>query len=54
MYSNVYFDFYTPTLHDYNVSSSTGWAEAIVGAYLGDVETEEVPVEEEEEPEFID
>lgn len=54
VYSNVYFDFYTPTLHDYNVSSSTGWAEAIVGAYLGDVETEEVPVEEEEEPEFID
>ena len=52
VYSNVYFDFYTPTLHDYNVSSSTGWAEAIVGAYLGDVETEEVPVEE--EPEFID
>ena len=46
VYSNVYFDFYTPTLHDYNVSSSTGWAEAIVGAYLGDVETEEVPVEE--------
>ena len=53
VYSNVYFDFYTPTLHNYNVGASTGWAEAIVGAYLGDVETEEVPVEE-EEPEFID
>ena len=53
VYSNVYFDFYTPTLHNYNVGASTSWAEAIVGAYLGDVETEEVPVEE-EEPEFID
>lgn len=40
IYSNVYFDFYTPTLHNYNAGADTSWAEAIVGAYLGDVEAE--------------
>ena len=53
VYSNVYFDFYAPTLHNYNAGANTSWAEAIVGAYLGDVETEEASVEE-EEAEFID
>lgn len=37
VYSNVYFDFYTPTLHNYNAGASVSWAQAIVGAYLGDV-----------------
>jgi len=34
IYSNIYFDFYTNALHDYPVSESMSWAEAIVGASL--------------------
>ncbi|MDD6050319.1 MAG: ABC transporter substrate-binding protein [Clostridiales bacterium] len=49
VYSNVYFDFYTPYLHEYNAAASTSWAEAIIGAYLGDVEAPEAPVEGEED-----
>ena len=49
VYSNVYFDFYTPTLHNYNAGATTSWAEAIVGAYLGDVEDPEALATEETE-----
>ena len=50
IYSNVYFDFYTDTLHDYNVSAQLTWAQAIVGAYLGDADVPEgTPVEPEME-----
>ena len=53
VYSNVYFDFYTPNLQEYYVGANASWAQAIVGAYLGDVmEVEEEVVEE--EAEFID
>ena len=41
LYSNVYFDFYPRVLHDYNISSNTSWAQAIVGAYMSDVSDEE-------------
>ncbi len=51
VYSNVYFDFYTLTLQNYNVSENMTWSQAIVGAYLSDVVEEE---EEEEEMEFVD
>lgn len=60
VYSNIYFDFYTPTLHNYNAGANVSWADAIVGAYLGDVETEEAEAEtgdefvEDGEEEFID
>lgn len=40
VYSNVYFDFYTPTLQSYNAGSNVSWSEAIVEAYLGDSEAE--------------
>lgn len=43
VYSNAYFDFYTNTLQNYNISSSATWSQAIVDAYLSD------PAEEEEE-----
>lgn len=50
VYSNVYFDFYTPNLQEYYVGSSASWAQAIVGAYLSDVMVvEEEAVEEEAE-----
>lgn len=44
VYSNVYFDFYTPTLQNYNAGSNVSWAQAIVEAYLGDSEAE-IPVQ---------
>ncbi len=47
VYSNVYFDFYAPTLHNYNAGANVSWAQAIVSAYLGDaVETEEETLDE--------
>ena len=54
VYSNVYFDFYAPILHNYNAGANVSWAQAIVGAYLGDVEevAEELPAEG--EAEFVD
>ena len=44
VYSNVYFDFYTNTLHDYAVDAVSTWAQAIVPAYLAEY-VEEVPEE---------
>ena len=44
VYSNVYFDFHTTMLQNYNIAANTTWGQAIVEAYLGDpmpeVETE--------------
>ena len=34
IYSNVYYDFYTPSLQNYRISSHTTWAQAIVSSYL--------------------
>ncbi len=48
IYSNVYFDFYTNTLHDYAVGARSTWAQAIVPAYLAEY-VEEVPGEAAEE-----
>ncbi len=48
IYSNVYFDFYTNTLHDYAVGARSTWAQAIVPAYLAEY-VEEVPGETAEE-----
>lgn len=33
LYSNIYFDFYTPLLQNYQVSSHISWAQAILDAY---------------------
>ena len=58
IFSNVYFDFYTTALQNYDVAANISWGQAIVDAYLSDAadaETEEEPAEEEpvedEEPE---
>ena len=48
VYSNVYFDFYTLALQNYNAGASTSWAEAIVSAYLGEPEVPELAGEGEE------
>lgn len=37
LYSNIYYDFFTATLHDYEVSNNKSWAEAIIPAIRGDV-----------------
>ena len=42
LYSNVYFDFYPRTLHDYEISSNLTWGQAIVKAYLSDVSEEDL------------
>ncbi len=42
LYSNVYFDFYTNYLQDYNVTETTSWALSIPYAWIG----EPAPVEE--------
>lgn len=34
VYSNTYYDFYTASLKDYNISANTSWAQAIVSASL--------------------
>ena len=49
LYSNVYFDFYSRTLHDYIISSNITWSQAIVESWLG-----EITVEEEENAEAED
>ena len=45
VYSNVYFDFYTANLQDYNIAENISWAQAVVGACMGDIRQ---PEEEEE------
>ncbi|MBQ9168215.1 MAG: hypothetical protein IJX67_07400 [Oscillospiraceae bacterium] len=42
LYSNVYFDFYPRTLHDYEISSNLTWGQAIIKAYLSDVSEEDL------------
>jgi len=54
VYTNVYFDFYTSALQNYNVSENMTWAQAVVGAYMGDVMEEEEEEDDEGEFEFID
>ena len=36
VYSNLYYDFYTRTLKNYNISASISWGEEIVNSYLSD------------------
>jgi len=45
VYSNVYFDFYNRSLHDYDISSNFNWSRAIVSAYLSDY-ADEAPAQE--------
>ena len=55
LYSNVYFDFYARVLQDYYIASNVAWPQAILPAYLAEVQEEEVPEEGETgEEEFGD
>lgn len=45
IYSNLYFDFYTNMLQNYNIASNVSWGQAIVPAWLG--EPAEEPAAEE-------
>lgn len=40
LYSNVYFDFYTETLQDYDIVNMSGWGTALVYAWFGEAEGE--------------
>lgn len=51
LYSNIYFDFYTANLHDYQINESVTWTQAIIGAYMGDIEEDVQDTEELEETE---
>ena len=46
IYSNVYFDFFTYVLRDYMIAENATWGQAIVAAYMSDIEPlEETPEE---------
>ena len=49
VYSNVYYDFFTNTLHDYAIAQNSTWAQAIMPAYLAEY-VEEAPVQANETP----
>ena len=36
VYSNIYYDFYSRKLHNYNISSNITWGQAIISAWLSD------------------
>lgn len=38
VYMDVYFDFFSRKLHDYDISRAVSWGEAIVSAYMSDIE----------------
>ena len=48
VYANVYFDFYTGLLRDYDIEASVGWGQAILGAYLSPEEEETEEANEDE------
>ncbi len=48
IYSNVYFDFYPRVLHDYILSENVTWTQAIVRAYMSDIQDEEEEAEGED------
>ena len=52
IYSNIYFDFYPRVLHNFQIASSISWPQAVVGAYMSDVEDEAAA--EPDEPALID
>lgn len=47
LYSNVYFDFHTDRLQEYNVSANETWSQAILTAYLSDTPMEDAADEAE-------
>ena len=49
VYGNVYVDFYTSCLHDYDITQNVTWTEAIIYAYMSDPMMEEPELEENDE-----
>lgn len=47
IYSNVYFDIYSPLMQEYYISQNESWGQAIIGAWLGDAVEEEIETFEE-------
>ncbi len=47
IYSNIYFDFYTSYLQNYNIDKNATWGEAIVPAILSDIVEEPAEAEDE-------
>ena len=35
VYSNLYFDFFTDSLQEYEITETITWSQAIIGAFLG-------------------
>jgi len=54
IYSNIYFDFYTQYLQNYEITSTVTWSQAIVKAFFGLPVTAEEPAEEGDDLEFAD
>lgn len=50
VYANVYFDFYTGLLRDYDIEANVSWGQAILGAYLS---PEEETAEDANEDELL-
>ena len=48
IYSNIYFDFFTPLLQNYNITSHVTWTQAILEAYFATEARETAPAQEEE------
>ena len=42
VYSNVYFDIYSPLMQEYYISQNESWGQAIIGAWLGNAIEEEI------------
>ena len=38
VYTNVYFDFFSRKLHNYRITQAPTWGQAIVSAYMSDME----------------
>lgn len=49
IYSNIYYDFYSPYLQNYNITNNVTWSQAILPAYFGLPEAEPEVEEGEEE-----
>lgn len=52
VYSNAYFDFYSRKLHQYNITDTVTWGEAIVKSYLSDAEEQEEEIQQEKQNEL--
>lgn len=55
LYSNLYFDFYSPNLYSYTASSEQGWPEALLSAYYSTaVPEDELPFDDGEDQGLIE